>query len=60
VGKLMNKFISVYEKSEEMQIGGGKKATFKISDFFSFKVLFNKEHIDNITFYKIYLKKYFQ
>ena len=50
---------NVYEKSEEMQIWGGKKATFKISDFFSFKVLFNKEHIDNITFIKYISKNIF-
>ena len=50
---------NVYDTSEQMQIGLGKKATFKISDFFSFKVLFNKEHIDNITFIKYISKNIF-
>ena len=44
---------NVYDTSEQMQVGSFRKtARFKISDFYSFKVLFNKEHIDNITFIK--------
>ena len=50
---------NVYETSEKMQITGQQDARFKISDFFSFKVSFKKEHIDNITFIKYISKNIF-
>ena len=40
---------NVYEKAEEMQIGGGKKATVKISDFLSKKIT-NKQKNESFSF----------